>query len=154
MNTCTRLKGLHIVKRAILFFATLITTALLAKEHAPGRLIVQTTKGAHPDVVAHAFASHGARVLKTLPQLGVSVLSINEAQSDHIAQSLSASGPFTFVEQDFIARTSATTPNDPSYSSQWHLPKIQAPSAWDLTTRATGVPVALIDSGADSTHPD
>ena len=142
------------MKRSLLFFATLITTALLAKEHAPGRLIVQTTKGAHPDVVAHALASHGARVLKTLPQLGVSVLSINEAQSDHIAQSLSASGLFTFVEQDFIARVSATTPNDPSYPSQWHLPKIQAPSAWDLTKGAAGVPVALIDSGVDSTHPD
>jgi subtilisin family serine protease len=37
---------------------------------------------------------------------------------------------------------------------QWHLPKIQAPSAWDLTTGSSTTPIAIIDSGIDSTHPD
>lgn len=142
------------MKRVLFFSATLLTTAaLFGKDHAAGRLIVQTARSARPDSIGHAFASHGARVVKTLPQIGVSVLSIDEAQSDRIAKSLSSTGLFTFVEQDFVARASAT-PNDPSYSLQWHLPKIQAPTAWDLTTGAAGVPIALIDSGVDSTHPD
>ena len=152
-NTCVQGRGLHILKRTLLFSATLITTALFAKDHAPSRLIVQTVRSARPEAIGRAFTSHGAKVTKKLPQIGVSVLNIDEAQSDRIAKSLLATGLFTFVEQDFVARASAT-PNDPSYSSQWHLPKIQAPSAWNMTTGSAGVPIALIDSGVDSTHPD
>ncbi len=37
-------------------------------------------------------------------------------------------------------------PNDPYYSYQWHFPKIQMPSAWDVSTGA-GVIVAVIDTG-------
>jgi thermitase len=46
------------------------------------------------------------------------------------------------------------TPNDPDYPSAWHLTQISAPSAWDTTTGSPKVTVAVIDSGADSTHPD
>jgi serine protease len=37
-------------------------------------------------------------------------------------------------------------PNDPAYSYQWHLPAIDAPTAWDVTTGA-GVIVAVLDTG-------
>jgi subtilisin family serine protease len=50
----------------------------------------------------------------------------------------------------FLART----PNDPRYASQWGLPKISAPAAWDLLTDCTATVVAVIDSGADYEHPD
>jgi subtilisin family serine protease len=46
------------------------------------------------------------------------------------------------------------TPNDPRYSSQWYLPKISAPTAWDVTTGSSNVVVAIIDTGVDYTHPD
>src|SRR6185369_17134483 len=65
---------------------------------------------------------------------------------------LDSSGLFTFVEPDGIAHGSAT-PNDPGYVSQWHLPRIQAPTAWDLTT-GTSATIAIVDSGVDPTHPD
>ena len=68
-------------------------------------------------------------------------------------ESLLRTGLFDYVEFDYYARTAAV-PNDPSYGSQWHLPKIQAPQAWNLTTGVEAVPVAVIDSGADPLHPD
>ncbi len=37
-------------------------------------------------------------------------------------------------------------PDDPAYRAQWHLPAIDAASAWDVTT-GTGTVVAVIDSG-------
>ena len=37
-------------------------------------------------------------------------------------------------------------PNDPAYVAQWHLPAIDAASAWDVTT-GEGTIVAVIDSG-------
>jgi len=47
------------------------------------------------------------------------------------------------------------TPDDPRYNSQWHLRKIAAPEAWDITTGSSNVVVAVIESsGVDYTHPD
>lgn len=46
-------------------------------------------------------------------------------------------------------------PNDASYSSQWHLPKIAAPSAWDTNTgAASATKIAVIDTGFALTHQD
>lgn len=46
------------------------------------------------------------------------------------------------------------TPNDPYYSSEWHLQKISAPDAWDISLGSSSVVVAILDSGVDSSHPD
>lgn len=46
-----------------------------------------------------------------------------------------------------------TLPNDPSIGQQYSLPKMSVPSAWD-TARGDGVVVAVLDTGADLTHPD
>jgi len=45
-------------------------------------------------------------------------------------------------------------PNDPEYPSQWALPKISAPDAWDIRTDASEVIVAVIDTGIDYEHDD
>jgi hypothetical protein len=43
-------------------------------------------------------------------------------------------------------------PNDEHYVSgkQWHLPKIDAPGAWDITTGSSNVRIAIIDIGEGS----
>ncbi|MHC4477304.1 MAG: S8 family serine peptidase, partial [Planctomycetota bacterium] len=46
------------------------------------------------------------------------------------------------------------TPNDPEYSSQGNLHKIQAPEAWDIHTGSPEVVVAVIDWGVDYGHAD
>lgn len=46
------------------------------------------------------------------------------------------------------------TPNDPRLSEQWGIPAILAPYAWDLQKGLHSVKVAVIDQGADYTHPD
>ena len=38
------------------------------------------------------------------------------------------------------------TPNDPAYRAQWHLPAIDAATAWDVTV-GTGTTVAVLDTG-------
>ena len=45
-------------------------------------------------------------------------------------------------------------PNNPDFTSQWHLAAINAGAAWNIKTGAAAVPIAMIDSGVDPTHPD
>ena len=48
----------------------------------------------------------------------------------------------------------ALAPNDPAYASQWNLVKIQAPSAWDISSGSAAIAIAIIDEGCDMTHED
>ncbi|HVG63974.1 MAG TPA: S8 family serine peptidase [Hyalangium sp.] len=45
------------------------------------------------------------------------------------------------------------TPNDRAYSLQWHYPALNLPSAWDVSTGASTVTVAVLDTGIVN-HPD
>ncbi len=66
---------------------------------------------------------------------------------------LAAVDPGTAVSDD-CRGTRDEVPNDPGYTSQWALPAVRAPGAWDRTHGSAGVVVAVIDSGVDGTHPD
>jgi subtilisin family serine protease len=71
-----------------------------------------------------------------------------------------------WAEPNFIQDWRRTvTPNDPLFSSQWHLQNTgqgggvagadaRLPDAWDLETGDSSVVVAVIDDGAQTTHPD
>lgn len=46
------------------------------------------------------------------------------------------------------------TPNDPYFSRQWYLPKIEADLAWTKIKESPDITVAVIDSGVDINNPD
>ena len=46
------------------------------------------------------------------------------------------------------------SPNDPDYSQQWALSKINAPAAWNVTTGTVAITIAIVDTGIDLGHPD
>lgn len=45
-------------------------------------------------------------------------------------------------------------PNDPRYVSQYHLPQIMMPEAWDVVKGDSSVVIAIIDTGVDYLHKD
>ena len=68
-----------------------------------------------------------------------------------------------FVEPNRMRSAVVTAPNDPNYTSSWWFQTVQALPAWSLlpgqyltaaTTGAGRVKVAVLDTGADCTHPD
>jgi hypothetical protein len=59
----------------------------------------------------------------------------------------------TYVER-VRSRRLAFTPDDPLLSRQWHLPANRAFDYWASLPLLPPVPVAVIDSGVDKTHPD
>ncbi|MBR0089205.1 MAG: S8 family serine peptidase, partial [Clostridia bacterium] len=58
-----------------------------------------------------------------------------------------------YASPNYIYRISETV-NDPYYSTQYSLPKVGAPAAWDMDIDCSSVTVAVIDSGCDMDHPD
>ena len=121
--------------------------------HVSGRLVVQHRIGADPSAASRAFSQNGAALESANSRIHTSVIRVPEQRSDAVAAALMRTGLFTFVEPDFVAKTSMI-PNDPSFTSQWHLSQIQASAGWDYTKGSTSVPIAIIDTGVDGTHPD
>ncbi len=77
-----------------------------------------------------------------------------------LANELSQRPDVEYAEPDVIDHA-AVVPSDPRYPDQWHLPKVNAPTAWDYVTgTTTGVLIGIIDSGISMSaagaldHPD
>ncbi|HUT41135.1 MAG TPA: S8 family serine peptidase [Gammaproteobacteria bacterium] len=51
-------------------------------------------------------------------------------------------------------RMPTLVPDDTNYPLQWHYPLINLPQAWDITTGAVTVVVAVVDTGILAGHPD
>ncbi len=122
-------------------------------EYVPGRLLVGYRQGVQPEVADRVLGAHGAVTRKLVQQIGMRVVEVPEGSGDAVMASLRQTGAFRYVERDYYAHIAAV-PNDPSFPSEWHLAKIQAPKAWDVSTGSPSVVVAVIDSGADTAHPD
>jgi subtilisin family serine protease len=72
---------------------------------------------------------------------------------EQAVRTLQAHPDVDFVEPDYVAHP-LVTPNDPNYSSQWALAKINAAAAWDVGTGSNTVAIATVDSGVLATHAD
>ena len=48
----------------------------------------------------------------------------------------------------------AAAPDDPGWSQQWHMARVNALGAWDIATGNPELVIAVIDSGIWHTHPD
>ena len=116
-------------------------------------LLVQVKPGAPLAKVHKAFTDEGAATAEEIPQLNIRRIKIPAHLRDKARVNLSKNPHFKSVEPNYIADPT-TTPNDPSYPSQWHLPKISAPLGWDTVTGSATVDIAIADSGVDPAHPD
>ncbi|MFD2169704.1 S8 family peptidase [Tumebacillus lipolyticus] len=114
--------------------------------------IIVKMKPSKLDQTAAVAAKAGASVKKSIDS-NLKVLKVADGNVGDVLAKLQNDANVEYAELDHIMKISVT-PNDPSYSSQYHLPKIQAPQAWDITTGSTSTKIAIIDTGVDLTHPD
>jgi len=99
----------------------------------------------------------GARSSKKLSRLSVHIVDLPPtANPNAVANQFRNLPELEFIEPDMILAPvqAAVVPNDPGYSSQWHLPKIQAPSAWVTTQGSPAIKIAILDTGVDPSHSD
>jgi subtilisin family serine protease len=136
--------------------AALATPAAASAEPAavPGQLIVGFSDSASSGDRADARAQAGTRIEASLRLDGAQVVQTTGGQSvAAAARELNADPAVDYAEPNYVYSVQ-TTPNDPSYPSQWDMAKIDAPSAWGVTTGSASVKVGIVDTGVQWDHPD
>ena len=59
-----------------------------------------------------------------------------------------------YIEPVYVLELHDTIPNDAGWNQLYGMDRINAPAAWDQTTGDQDFVIAIIDSGADPSHPD
>lgn len=96
----------------------------------------------------------------------VYVLRLPAAQArDRLLRALSQFSEIVYAEPQGVIQPELI-PNDPFFNQQWHLKNdgqgsggvpgadIKAAQAWDITTGASSIKIAIIDEGMQANHPD
>jgi subtilisin family serine protease len=147
---------------AVLVFLSLCFMLLICNENAwaqnkklfvEDELLIQFRIDTPKNKADEALNAHGATVADEIQQLRIKRIKVPAHVLETVREALSHNPHVEFIENNFLAEAS-TTPNDSYYPSQWHLPKINAPSGWDITSGSESMPIAIIDSGVDPDHPD
>jgi len=131
----------------------LAQTSLPHGSHVAGELLVSARSGVSDADLETTYKGHGGHKVRTLAQIKVHQIKVPDNALDAIEAALKRNPKFAVVEKNYIAQANLV-PNDPNFGNQWHLSKVSAPSAWDLTTGSAAVTVAVVDSGVDPYHPD
>lgn len=126
----------------------------LASAASGERLIVKFKASTDESTSDRLLAKHKVKKLEKHSKLGFHkvTLAVGENLNDKLQQL--RNDPFVDYAEPDYRMTAAYVPNDPSYGSQWHLPKMNLPAAWDKTRGSSSVTIAIVDSGVDADHPD
>lgn len=120
---------------------------------ASDRVLVKFKTGTD-EATRHAIHSrHGGSVIGEIPQLGIQVVRIPAGKVLEKATGYRGEKAIEFAEPDFVAEAIGA-PNDPYFTNQWGVTKIQAPQAWDITTGDPSIRIAILDTGVDQDHED
>lgn len=131
--------------------------------YVAGELIVTYDEQATDADEAGTNREAEARVKDDIPEIDAAVLTVpevkgepNEAARERDLElkkeMLEADPNVEAVDYNYLAKKLATA-NDPLFGQQWGLQRIQAPAAWDRA-RGAGAVIAIVDGGAQPTHPD
>ncbi len=126
-----------------------------AQTPIPGRLLVGFRSTVLPAQAQSVINGLGARGSKQIGALPVHVVELPPtANANAVANAFRGKAEVEFAESDMLLPPVQVTPNDVSYSSQWHLPKIQAPTAWLTSKGSNSIQIAILDTGVDPGHSD
>jgi thermitase len=122
-------------------------------DFSPQEIVVGFKAGTTLPQMAMVHRQAGGRVQDTIPAIGAQVVTIPAGTVGQSIRRYTAHPWVTYAEPNYIAEVVAE-PNDPYFSAQWGLHKVEASAAWDTTTGSAGVSIAILDTGVDQNHPD
>lgn len=156
------MKLLHCVANCICLFLLVLSAVaglpeaafsqpVASPRYKQGELIVRFKD---PARAAKTLAAHKAGSLKSYT--GLKLEHVRLAPGTSVQEALAAyrNDPNVLYAEPNYRVKKAATPSDTQYASQWNLPLISAPSAWDRFTGNRDMVVAVLDTGVAYTHPD
>ncbi len=116
-----------------------------------GDIIVRFHHASSLGDVAGALAGSKTEAIKTTTLADIALVQPAPGESiDDAIRALETDPSVLYAEPDYRVTIDAV-PNDTSYGSQWHYPKVGLPTAWDATTGSAAVIVAVVDTGVELT---
>ncbi len=143
----------------LIVFAVSATPQTAQRQFVAGELIVSL----RPETSVEQLQNLAQQMDMTVDYLGVPGVyrvvmkgTVSDEQTLETVQKLQDSGLFAYAGPNklFYALQTEVRPNDPRYGEQWGLEMINMPRAWVFQKGKAGIVVAVIDTGADLTHPD
>lgn len=119
---------------------------------ARGHILVAPKSDVSDTDAETIFAAGGGHSMGKLHGTGVHVVSVPPGNEQAMVKRLQANPKIKFAEVDGVVEAAGTA-NDTYFASEWHLPDVNAPTAWNYST-GTGVVIAILDTGVDGSHPD
>jgi hypothetical protein len=137
-----------------------------AKEFEAGEIIVKFKEGVPQSVAQSLFPTEDVSILGEIDNLGLVLLSVPKGRELEKIEDLKRHPLVEYVEPNYVVQIASpiaaephyglraldVEPDDPKYPLQWNLPKIESPTAWDMTTGSDKVVIAFVDSGVDLNH--
>jgi len=122
--------------------------------YVPGEILVKFKPTVGRLGAQNLLAARGLQAVAGIQSIGVLKVAVEPGREWETIASLQGDPNVLYAEPNYRAFALDTVPNDPSYGSQWGLPKIEAPAAWDISTGSSNVVIAVVDTGIDLDHPD
>jgi subtilisin family serine protease len=143
---------LGMVLGPVLFLDTAFAEEGFPEKFAPDRLLIKFKKDTSDSDKEKILKENTASVLSEIKPLDIKILKVPEHALEKVQAAFAKHNAVQYVEKDYIFEL-AVLPNDQYYSNQWHLPAINAPSAWDIS-QGSSIPIAILDTGVDPNHSD
>lgn len=129
------------------------SNAAVAPPDDSGRIIVKFHKITPRFLRQNTLNSFGVSTKEELRLSDSTVVLAPSLKKSEVIKGLNKSLWVEWAEEDSKAYA-LETPNDPQFSSQWGLSKIQAPGAWDASHGSANTSIAILDTGIKANHPD
>ncbi|MEM3705949.1 MAG: S8 family serine peptidase, partial [Candidatus Bathyarchaeia archaeon] len=132
---------------------TVYATNPASENTEKSELLLRFKSGVNENSKRKLLTALELEVVDEIPQIQTLIIRVPEKALTQVINALSHNPMIDFVEENRQIPPEAI-PNDPYYTKQWHLTKIEAPAAWDISTGNSNIIVAVLDSGVDPNHPD
>ncbi len=152
------MKAVHLISLCtcllLLFFSMVNaypTESPLVPRYKEGELLVRFKDSAK---ATKSLVAHKSDRLRYYSRLKLNHVRLADGVSVKEALESYRNDPNVLYAEPNYRLKKAAIPSDTQYSSQWNLPLISAPAAWDRFTGSQNVVVAVLDTGIAYTHPD
>ena len=136
------------------------TSFIIDTKFAPGQVIIKFKQGAMTRDMPLGIEQVNKRFsVNQMKPVANEKISIDDAYIIKVSDVMKAVETYKkdptveYAEPNYLAQI-VLTPNDPSFSNQYHHATVQDELAWNITTGNSSVIIAIIDTGVEWNHSD